>query len=120
MNMREISQQEESLIERLLDCDVPGAHILRSQLSDSRVYPMNDDETILRFKLSPDAVPARLPYRQNVAVEAVAMDLDKCRVEVLLHVKDGLIYELEYVKTNGGRLLRRPEARDLSEFFVHR
>jgi hypothetical protein len=118
--MRKVSQQELSVIGSLLDRDVPGAEILRSQLPDSLVYPMNDDETILRFKVSPHAAPATLPYKQNVAVEAVTKDLDGCRVEVLLHVKDGLVYELEYVKADGSPLQRRPTGGDLAEFVVHR
>ncbi len=118
--MRNVSQQELSIIESLLDRDVPGAEALRSQLSGSLVYPMNDDETILRFKMSPQAVPATVPYKQNVAVEAAASDLDGRRVEVLLHVKDGLIYELEYVKVDGSNLKRRPTGDDLSDFIVHR
>jgi hypothetical protein len=118
--MRKVNEQESSLIESLLDRSVPGTEALRSQLPDSLVYPMNDDETILRFKVSPQAVPATLPYKQNVAVEAVAKDLDGCRVEILLHVKDGLIYELEYVKVDGSPLQRRPTGSDLAEFVVHR
>jgi Domain of unknown function (DUF6984) len=117
--MRRITEQEMSLVKRLLACGVAGADALRSQLPNSHVYPINDDETILRFRLSPDAVPASLPYKQNVAVEAVARDLDEGRVEVLLHVKDGLIYELEYVKTDGSRLQRRPTEHDLSGFVAH-
>jgi len=117
--MRKLSQQESSLIERLLDRDFPGAETLRSQLSGGLVYPINDDETILRFKISPAAVRAILPYKQNVAVEAVAKDLDECRVEVLLHVKDGILHELEYVKTDGSPLQKKPSGNDLVEFIVH-
>jgi hypothetical protein len=118
--MRKVSQQELSVIGSLLDRDVPGAEVLRSQLPDSLVYPMNEDETILRFKVSSHAAPASLPYKQNVAVEAVTKDLDGCRVEVLLHVKDGLVYELEYVKVDGSPLQKRPTGGDLAEFVVHR
>jgi hypothetical protein len=118
--MRKVNEQEISLVESLLGRSVPGADALRSQLADSLVRPMNDDGTILRFKVSPQAVPATLPYKQNVAVEAVAKDLDGCRVEVLLHVKDGLIYELEYVKVDGTPLQRRPAGSDLSGFLIHR
>lgn len=118
--MRKLSQQELSVIGSLLDRDVPGAEVLRSQLPDSLVYPTNDDETILRFKVSPLAQPATLPYKQNVAVEAVTKDLDGRRVEVLLHVKGGLVYELEYVKVDGSPLQRRPTGGDLAEFVVHR
>ncbi len=118
--VRKLSQQEVGLIERLLDRDVLGAEKLLSQLSNCFVYPMNNDATILRFQVSPDIPPAVLPYIQNVAVEASATDLDGVRVEVLLHVKDGRIYELEYVKTDGSALSRRPAAEDLSNFIVHR
>ena len=118
--MRKASEQELSIIGHLLDRDVPGAEALRSQISDSLVYPMNEGETILRFQMPPHAVAATLPYKQSFAVEAVASDLDGCRVEVLLHVKDGLIYELEYVKVDGSELKRRPTGNDLSDFIVHR
>lgn len=111
--MRRVSQQEFSVIGSLLDCDVPGAAVLRSQPPDTLVYPMNDDETILRFKVSPQAVPANMPYKQNVAVEAVTKDLDGCRVEVLLHVKDGLVYELEYVKNRRESFAKETHGRRL-------
>jgi hypothetical protein len=117
--VRELKQQEIDLIVRLLDRDVPGAEKLRSQLSNCLVYSMNEDETILRFEVAPDATLATLPYIQNVAVEAATSDADGCRVEVLLHVKEGRIFELEYVKTNGSPLQRRPRAGDLSDFVVY-
>jgi len=99
--MRNLTEGEARLVEKLLDRDVAGAAQLRGQLSDCTVYPMNNDETILRFCLPPHAVPADVPYIQDVAVEAVAIDADGCRVEVLLHVKDGKLFELEYLKTDG-------------------
>ncbi len=118
--MRRLEQDEIDLVEQLLARDVPGAELLRSQLPDSLVYPMNSDETILRFQVSPQAVPAKVPYKQNVAVEASAKDADGCRVEVLLHVKDGFIYELEFVKTDGSPLRKRPLDKDLTDFIVRR
>jgi hypothetical protein len=118
--MRRLSQDEINLVEQLLSRDVPGAELLRSQLCDSLVYPMNSDETILRFQTSPQAVPAKVPYKQNVAVEASAKDTDGCRIEILLHVKDGLLYELEYVKIDGSSLLKRPLEKDLTDFIVRR
>jgi hypothetical protein len=118
-SVRELRQREISLIERLLDRDVAGAEELRSQLSSCLVNPINEDETILRFHTPPCAVPAVLPYKQNVAVEASAKDADGCRVEVLLHVKDGRLYELEYVKTDGSPLQSKPTAENLSDFIVH-
>lgn len=109
-------QDEINLVERLLSRDVPGAELLRSQLYDSLVYPMNSDEIILRFQTSSQEVP----YIQNVAVEASAKDTDGCRIEVLLHVKDGLPYELEFVKIDGSSLLNRPLDKDLTDFIVRR
>lgn len=67
--MRKISSQERSLVYRLLDRDVPGAEALRSQLFESFVCPINDDETILRFRLPAQLTRATLPCRKNVAVE---------------------------------------------------
>jgi len=117
--MRRLKQEERNIVEALLHCNVSGADILRSQLQDCFVYPMNVDETILRFQIPPHAPAATLPYTQNVAVEANANDLDQGRVEVLLHVKEGRLYELEYVKENGTHLKRIPEAADLHDFIVH-
>jgi hypothetical protein len=77
---------------------------------------MNDDETILRFFVPAEAPVAQLPYAQNVAVEARAKDIDGCTVEVILHVKDGKLHELEFVKTDGTMLQSKPLGMDLSDF----
>jgi len=97
---------------------VAGAEQLRAQLPDCAVFPINCDETILRFIVSAQAPQASVPYIQNVAVEASAEDIDGCRVEVLLHVKDGRLYELEYLKMAGTPLQRRPLGEDLFDFII--
>jgi hypothetical protein len=112
-DVRKLTEEEILLVEALLRQDVAGAAQLRAQLPDCTVFPINCDETILRFSVSPQVPQVNVPYIQNVAVEASAKDIDGCRVEVLLHVKEGRIYELEYIKTDGTPLKRRPLAEDL-------
>ncbi len=117
--VRKLTRDEIGVVETLLAQGVAGAEQFRTQFSNCLVHPINSDETILRFHVSPQAVPADVPYAQNIAVEANARDLDGCLIEVLLHVKNGTIYELEYVKANGTTLKKRPQDRDLSNFIVH-
>jgi hypothetical protein len=117
--MRELTQDEIGLVRKLLDREVAGAEQLRAQLINCLVYPINDDETILRCCVSEKVSPAKVPYLQNVAVDAGATDLDGGLVEVLLHVNDGKLYEIEYVKADGTPLIRRPLDSDLSEFMVY-
>ncbi|WP_373064396.1 hypothetical protein [Zavarzinia sp.] len=106
-------------MEVLLARNVSGADRFLDQMSGCRVEAINDDETILRFHLRPTAESAELPYIQNVAVEAQASDIDGFIIEILLHVKEGKIFELEYLRRDGNPIGRRPTGRDLSEFIIY-
>lgn len=66
-DMRSLSQDEICLVERLLAREMTGAELLRAQIEQSFVYALNDDGSILRFQVSPKAVPAKMPYKQASA-----------------------------------------------------
>jgi hypothetical protein len=117
--VREVDSETRAIVESLLDRKPDGADALRAQLVTAHAYPINDDGTVLRFQLLPDVPAARVGYQQNVAVEAKTKDIDGCPVEVLLHVKHGFIYELEFIRVDGKALQKRPSAKDLTDFVVY-
>lgn len=49
-------------------------------------------------------INVKAPVQQRVPVEAIAYDVDKVPIEVLLHVVDGKVRELEVIKADGSNI----------------
>jgi hypothetical protein len=106
---RPLSGRERELIERLLNQDFPGRDELRIQLQSATARQVLDDGTLeLRCESG-----LKAPVRDRVPTEGTCRDIDGGTVDVLLHVVDGVMKELEILK-HGGPLLRPPEAKDLT------
>lgn len=116
--MRSLNPTELSLLEKLLERSAPGSSELRAQIAGALVRAINDDGTILRFELRPSALRAPTGPLHFVPVEASALDTDGTVVRVLLHVRNGLLYEIEYVREAPGKLEKFPSAQDLFDFRV--
>ena len=115
---RALTQTEYGLVETLLDHYGANSSYLHKQLQQVAVTPINDDGSIIRFELPSTAIAAPMPRIHFVPVEATAKDADGTPIHVLLHVRNGMIYELEYVKEAPLPILRIPEARDLRDFII--
>jgi hypothetical protein len=86
---------------------------VRTQIGDSLVSPIEeyaDNYGSLEFEVRGKT---RAPVTQRVPVYATALDADGVPIELLLHVVDGLVQELEVVEADGSPIKRPPQAADL-------
>jgi len=118
MPTRSLTPGERDTVERLLDECAFDAKSLRAQADSAEVWNINEDGSIVRFENSPLAPSAPTPLMHFVLVEATAMDKDGVTIHVLLHVRKGRLYELEYFREDTNPMLRTPEANDLIGFVV--
>ena len=109
---RQATRYERALLDRLLEPEFPGANELRQQLSGARVRTI-DSEGSLELAVSSGPV-ARA---DSVVMNGTYLDLDGVPVEILVHVRDGRLAELEIYKADGTPIRRRPEPLGL-ELFV--
>lgn len=103
--LRRPSEAEMSLLTRLLSGDFPGAPMLRRQLADLCVDPIDDDGS-LRLRPTASTVPAAVSRR--IPVEARYPDVDGVFVHVLMHVVGGVLDELEVYREDSGPVLLAP------------
>jgi hypothetical protein len=118
--MRRLTSREIALIRKLLDAGYAKGLTHVSEWKRAKVQPMNNDDTILRFCISSATAPLSIaaePYN-SVPVEASALDADGCIIHVLLHVRGGKLYELEYLREQPGPVQHWPRAEDLFDFLV--
>ena len=101
---RALTRRERAVLDRLLSRHFPGRDELAAQLDAALVSPI-DREGSLAFQVSgPIAMVQR-----RVPVEAWYSDgAPGIRVEILLHVVDGQIRELEVYKVDGSDLIVGP------------
>jgi hypothetical protein len=109
---RPLTSRELALIERLLEPDFPGRDELRQQLKAVTGRQILDDGTL---ELSCEGGP-RAPVYRRVPTEGDYLDADGQQVSVLLHVRDGLMCELEVLKVYPTEIQNPPDARNLEVF----
>lgn len=107
---RELSALERGILAVLLSHDFPGRTQVKQQLARARVREV-DEEGSLEFDVK-DA--PRAPVTHRVPTEASYSDADGGRVNLLLHVVEGVVCELEVYKDDGSTIIRRPEPERLS------
>lgn len=114
MCLHELSHREVAILNRLLEVDFPGADGLRRQVPFARAWahPEPDDVTVVldvdRALAAPAATERRVP------VEASARDSDGAEILILLHVIDGYLDELEFIRGDGKPMLAAPKAEAIS------
>ncbi|MBN2211359.1 MAG: hypothetical protein JW709_08190 [Sedimentisphaerales bacterium] len=97
---REISPTERALIRCLLSINFKGRDNIKHQL-DSALVRRIDDDGSLEFKIV-DVIPADVS--QRVPVECWCKDIDGMQIEILLHVVNGIVNELEIFRGDGGTI----------------
>jgi hypothetical protein len=103
---RDPTERERGLLGALLSSAFEGSAGLMSQLKEIRVSPIDADGSLtLKPKSSK---PATVLHR--IPVEGSYPDSDGVRVHVLLHVKDGLLHELEVFREDAGVVSVPPSA----------
>ena len=115
-NWRKPTPSEFSLLRRLLSKPFEGNEQIRAQLEFAQVAEI-DSQHSLRFSTSRDATAAKTLER--VPVEARATDGDGVTINVLLHVVDGFVHELEIYKDDSSGILVQPNAEEF-DVVVHR
>lgn len=105
-----LSADEQVILKVLLARDFPGSDALREQANHVSVIdrPEPNDPTAV---LSVDRTATRpAKTEQRVPVEGEAVDEDGARLGILVHVVDGYLDELEFVRYDGKPLRRLPDA----------
>lgn len=100
---RLLNSVEKQWIDKLLSADFKGRDILHEQLNNSEVFVEKDFSFIsLRFVTSTDE--ERFPYNIRVPVEMRAYQSASAPIVFLLHLKDGLVNELEIITADSSKI----------------
>lgn len=102
MTIRALNNSETSLLDKLLASPFVGATELQSQIHLAKVEII-DENGSLRFHLE-KAVPATIDRR--IPTEGQARDDDGVYIHALLHVVDGVLWELEFFKEDSSFTIR--------------
>lgn len=114
-SFRPLAPYELELIEKLLEPEFPGRDELQHQVPSVTARQIHDDGTLeLHCEGGPQA-----PVSCRVPTEGEYLDVDGHPVNVLLHVKDGLMCELEILKNYPTEIRNPPRAQNLDVFAHH-
>jgi hypothetical protein len=115
---RALSDQERAVVDRLLSQDFPGRRELALQLEAAMVSRI-DPEGSLQFRVTgPEAdVALRVPVEGRYADSSSGTFGPA--VEILLHVVDGRLHELEVYKTDGSDITIGPFEIDPVRIEIH-
>ena len=108
-SFRALTARELEILEKLLEPEFPGRDELRQQVGSLTARQLFQDGTL---DLNCGAT-LRAPVTCRVPTEGEYFDADGFRVNVLLHVVDGLMNELEILKLHPSKIINPPEARNL-------
>lgn len=105
-DFRKPTDEERSLLERLLEAEFPGRDELAPMVRNVLVRTIDEHGGLeLRSEVSGEA-----PVVKRIPVEGEAKDDDGFRVHTLLHVVGGRPVELEIYKDDGSTVKRMPPA----------
>ena len=112
MALRAPTEQEISILDRLLAGDFLGVAELRVQAEDLLVEDVDHGDDCGTIVLHPVRLgPADLiPW---VLVQGYARDEDGVDILFVLHTRSGILYQLETVKLDGTAIKRRPAANEI-------
>ena len=111
-SFRPLLKHERELIEKLLEPEFAGRDELRAQLPTVTARQILDDGTIVELRSDSNV---RAPVKDRRASEGTCRDTDGGRIDVFLHVVNGLMHELEILKY-AGPIRKWPTAADLSVY----
>lgn len=111
--LRELTDEESRLTDRLLDGDFPGRDAILQQIKSSRVKEWDDHNGSLEF----DVGPSPLAFtKSRIPVEGEFEDVDGITIHLLLHVVDGRVKDLEVYKDDSSAIVKMPGAEQLRLF----
>jgi hypothetical protein len=100
-------------VERLLSSPFPGVDSLRQQLPMLEAKTENHGD-MLAITFAPRSGLAAATVRGRVPVEAEGIDADGEILHFLLHVRDGVLAEVEIFREDGGEIREFPLSSSLS------
>lgn len=109
---RDLNNYEKEVIGKLLENPFPGRDEIRKQIQRSKVRTIEeykDNYGSIEFVVQTDL---KVPVLQRVPVVGRAYDVDKVPIEMLLHVVDGKVRELEFVKADGSPIKTFPSVEE--------
>jgi hypothetical protein len=109
---RPLTDAELSILNKLLSKDFPSRNELKAQISESSALPTNDPDNYGSVLLSTKST-VKAQVNERIPVEATVNDTDGVPVNILLHVVDGIVNELEILKVDGSPLKRPISPEDL-------
>lgn len=106
---RPITDSERSIFLKLLELDFPGRDELKAQLEGLLAKTIDEDGSLM-LKVHSDS---RTSQKCRVPVEARCPDADTPNeggphIQLLLHVVEGKLFELEIYKADSSPILQRP------------
>jgi hypothetical protein len=107
-SFRPLSDYEKAVLERLVEVDFSGREELKEQLTHAEanlITGTNDNYGSINIRTSSDR---RADVKDRVPVIGVTKDEGGGHVEILLHVIDGKINELEFVRMDGQQMIGLP------------
>jgi hypothetical protein len=115
---RSLTALEEAIINRLLHEEFPGVDVLRRQFVDLRARPI-ERELSVELKVDNQVraiLKKRVPVEAQYCEDEPYKDLGQVHVHILLHVRGGLMSELEFYKDDGTSITRLPDVSELRIF----
>lgn len=110
---RDLSNYEIKILAMLLEEPFLGRDEIRKQLDKAKVREIaeyNDNYGSIEFLIDTN-LKALVP--QRVPVEGKASDVDKVPIDILLHIIDGKVSELEFVKADGTAIKTLPSPEEI-------
>ena len=111
MNKRSLTELELEIIKTLLSVDFQGRNELLKQLDNCMAMPTEDTDNYGSIYLYPVGPSANV--ERSVPVDGIVKDSDGEDVNLLLHVKNGMLDELEVVKLDGTNLMSSIDAENI-------
>jgi len=105
-DVREPTEAERSLFERLLEAEFPGRDELAPLLRRIRVKTIDEDGGL---ELESE-VEGKASVNQRIPVQAEGIDQDGTTIHMLLHVVDGRPTELEFFREDAQTVKKLPPA----------
>jgi hypothetical protein len=105
---RPLSEYEKAVIERLFEVDFPGREELRDQVSRAEASLIDDTGDNYGSINIRTATDRKAVVQDRVPVIGTTKDEAGGHVEILLHVIEGKIAELEFVRMDGAPMIGLP------------
>jgi hypothetical protein len=102
-SLRPLTPLEKKIIDKLLEHPFQGNEQIKQQVKFCMASPTGDLDNYGSIYLKTSS-KVRAKVTSRVPVEGITYDVDNVEVDIILHVVDGYVNELEIVKADGSDL----------------